>query len=143
MVVKDWPEDQGLRPDGFDPKLDIEERADPSETRGQSISPSPGASFVSPRKTKMQWPIKRLIRDGTFWKMGIAYALLTACAVGVMSQLKPRFADIGFSDMTAMWLMAATAFIGALGKYFWGVICDYFDTQYVATLIAVLNGFGF
>ena len=41
-----------------------------------------------------------------------------------------------------MRLMASTTFIGALGKYFWGVICDYFDTQYVATLIAVLNGFG-
>ncbi len=40
MVVKDWPEDQGLRPDGLDPKLDIEERADPSETRGAPVSES-------------------------------------------------------------------------------------------------------
>ena len=142
LVVKDWPEDQGLRPDGIHPQiLDGEETGLPG-ARSHSVFPSPGASFVSLGKPKMQWPIKRLIRDRTFWRLGIAYALLTASAVGVMSQLKPRFADIGFSDMTAMWLMAATAFTGALGKYVWGVICDYFDTRYVATLIAVLNGFG-
>jgi OFA family oxalate/formate antiporter-like MFS transporter len=142
LIVKDWPEDQGLHPDGIDPQVSDDTKTVLPEAKGQSILPSPGASFISPRKPKMQWPVKRLVRNGTFWKLGIAYALLTACAVGVMSQLKPRFADIGFSDMTAMWLMAATAFTGALGKYFWGVICDYFDTRHVASLIAVLNGLG-
>jgi OFA family oxalate/formate antiporter-like MFS transporter len=142
MVVKDWPEDQGLRPDGGDPPILEGEPTGLPRAKSHSILPSPGASFISSRKPKMQWPIKRLVRDGTFWKLGTAYALLTVCAVGVMSQLKPRFADIGFSDMTAMWLMAATAFAGALGKYIWGVICDYFDTRHVASLIAVLNGIG-
>ncbi len=142
LVVKDWPEDQGLCPDGVDLKTDTGEQIHAPKTSGHTISPSPGASFISPGKPKLQWPIKRLIRNETFWKLGAAYALLTACAVGVMSQLKPRFADIGFSDMTAMWLMAATAFAGALGKYIWGVLCDYFDTRHVVSLIAVLNGVG-
>ena len=142
LVVKDWPEDQGLRPDGIDPRVLDGEGTGLSGTRGHSIFPSPGASFISTGKPMMQWPIKRLVRNGTFWRLGMAYALLTAVAVGVMSQLKPRFADIGFSDLAAMWLMAATAFAGALGKYLWGLICDYFDTRYVAALIAVLNGFG-
>jgi MFS family permease len=142
LVVKDWPEDQGLCPDGGGPPILEGEATGLSEVKSHSILPSPGASFVSSRKPKMQWPIKRLVRNGTFWKLGTAYALLTVCAVGVMSQLKPRFADIGFSDMTAMWLMAATAFTGALGKYIWGVVCDYFDTRHVASLIAALNAIG-
>lgn len=142
LVIKDWPENQGLRPDGIDPEIHMEKEIGQPETSGHSISPSPGASFISARKPEIQWPIKRLVRTGAFWRLGVAYALLTAGAVGVMSQLKPRFADIGFSDMTAMWLMAATAFAGALGKYIWGVVCDYFDTRYVAALIAVLNGLG-
>jgi nitrate/nitrite transporter NarK len=142
LVVKDWPEEQGLRPDGIDLQVLEGEGTGLSGAKSHSIFPSPGTSFISPGKPKMQWPIKRLVRNGTFWRLGLAYALLTAVAVGVMSQLKPRFADIGFSDLTAMWLMAATAFAGALGKYLWGLICDYFDTRYVATLIAALNGFG-
>ena len=142
LIVKDWPEDQGLLPDGIDPRVLDGEGTGLSGAGSHSTFPSPKASFVSPGKSKMAWPVKRLVRNGTFWRLGVAYALLTASAVGVMSQLKPRFADIGFSDMTAMWLMAATAFTGALGKYIWGIICDYFDTRYVASLIAVLNGFG-
>jgi MFS family permease len=72
----------------------------------------------------------------------MAYALMTAAAVGVMSQLKPRFVDIGFNDMTAMWLMAGTALAGAVGKYAWGIVCDRFETRRVAALVAMLNGIG-
>lgn len=141
LIVRNWPEDQGLHPDGIDPTLKTENASYPRK-RGQAISPSPGASHIPPGQIKAPWPIRRLVQSGAFWKLGAAYALLTACAVGVMSQLKPRFADIGFNDLTAMWLMAATAFFGALGKYIWGIICDHFETRRVAALVAVLNGVG-
>jgi sugar phosphate permease len=141
MVVKNWPEDMGLSPDGIDPDLEKESSKQPLK-RGQAVSPAPGASAIPPGQIAQPWPVKRLIRSNAFWKIGMAYALLTAAAVGVMSQLKPRFADIGFDDMTAMWLMAGTAFAGAVGKYAWGIICDHFEIRRVAALVAVLNGTG-
>ncbi len=53
LVVKDWPEDQGLRPDGIDPRvLDGEETGLPG-AGSHSIFPSPEASFISPGKPKM------------------------------------------------------------------------------------------
>jgi MFS family permease len=56
-----------------------------------------------------------------------------------MSQLKPRFSDVGFSDMTAMLMMSATALVGAAGKYIWGILCDRFDPRKVtAVLISLL-----
>ena len=85
LVVKDWPEEQGLRPDGIDLQVLDGEGTGLSGARSHSIFPSLGTSFISPGKPKMQWPIKRLVRNGTFWRLGLAYALLTAVAVGVMS----------------------------------------------------------
>jgi OFA family oxalate/formate antiporter-like MFS transporter len=141
MVVKNWPEDMGLSPDGIDSTPGVGAIRQSPE-KGQAVSPGPGATFIPPLHPLQPWPIKRLVRSNAFWKIGMAYALLTAAAVGVMSQLKPRFADIGFEDMTAMWLMAGTAFVGALGKYAWGIICDHFEIRRVAALVAVLNGIG-
>jgi len=141
MVVKNWPEDMGLSPDGIDPVMEKGTSKRPLK-RGQAVSPAPGASSIPPGQPTRHWPVRRLVKTAAFWKIGLAYALLTAAAVGVMSQLKPRFADIGFDDMTAMWLMAGTAFAGAVGKYAWGIICDYFQIRRVAALVAVLNGIG-
>jgi len=141
MVVKNWPEDMGLAPDGIDPVLEKETTKQPLK-RGQAVSPAPGASAIPPGQIAQPWPVKRLIRSQAFWKIGMAYALLTAAAVGVMSQLKPRFADIGFDDMTAMWLMAGTALAGAVGKYAWGIICDHFEIRRVAAMVALFNGIG-
>jgi OFA family oxalate/formate antiporter-like MFS transporter len=141
MVVKNWPEDMGLSPDGIRPALERGTSSQPLN-RGQAVSPAPGGSLIPPGQSTLPWPVKRLIRSNAFWKIGMAYALLTAAAVGVMSQLKPRFADIGFDDMAAMWLMAGTAFAGAVGKYAWGIICDHFEIRRVAALVAALNGAG-
>ena len=141
MVVKNWPEDMGLFPDGINPATGKNTNRQ-APKQGQAVSPSPGASVIPPGQPARPWPVRRLVRTGAFWKMGLAYALLTAGAVGVMSQLKPRFADIGFEDMTAMWLMAGTAFAGAIGKYAWGTICDHFEIRRVATLVSILNGIG-
>jgi len=141
IIVKNWPEDQGLKPDGIEPHIDPK-TTEPPPKKGLAITPSPGGAFIPPGQNLAPWPINRLIRNSAFWKLGAAYALLTAGAVGVMSQLKPRFADIGFSDLTAMWLMAATAFAGALGKFVWGIVCDYFDIRRVACVVSVLNALG-
>jgi MFS family permease len=63
-------------------------------------------------------------------------------AMGVMSQLKPRFVDIGFNDLTAMMLMSATALIATIGKYVWGMLCDRFGAGRVAIFLAAANGLG-
>lgn len=129
-IVRDWPEDMGLTPDGLAVKSEI-------YTAGQlQIHVSQTA------KTHTKWNLGRLVQTGVFWKLGLAYGLMMIGAVGVMSQLKPRFTDIGFSNMTAMLMMAATAFVGAAGKYSWGVMCDRFEPRRVVFVMAVANAIG-
>ncbi len=130
IIVKDWPEDMGLAPDGLP-------TAAPAYAAGQlQIHVPPPASDQS------QWPLTRLIRSDVFWKIGLAFGLLMIGTVGVMSQLKPRFTDIGFSHLTAMLMMSGAALVGAAGKYTWGMMCDRFNPGRVAILMTVTHILG-
>ncbi len=130
IIVKDWPEDIGMAPDGLPVNTE-------TYTAGQI------QIHVPPSLTSNdEWPLSRLVRTDVFWKIGLSFGLMMIGTVGVMSQLKPRFADTGFSPLTAMLMMAATALIGAAGKYCWGVMCDHFDPKKIAITMAVFNAAG-
>ena len=133
MVVRNWPEDLGLAPDGEESihsrKIKKEDAHHQDEkARGDNCNTS--------------WPPSLLIRTPAFWKIGIAFAMVLISIVGVMSQLKPRFSDMGFSDATAMGLMAATAALGAAGKYIWGSLCDRFDVKNVVSALMASTAAG-
>ena len=128
LIVRDWPEEMGLSVDGDVP---------PAIPAGHIQLHVPSPPSRHPR-----WPLSRLVKTDHFWKLGITFGLLMIGTVGVMSQLKPRFADIGFSHMHAMMMMAATALAGAAGKYTWGMLCDRFDPRRVVLAMALVNTFG-
>ena len=128
VVIRDWPEDMGLGPDG-----DKAPCASYPLPLGCEIPP------VAAGAGETEWGIRQLVRDEAFWKLGIAFSLMMISTVGVMSQLKPRFAGIGFTDMTAMLMMGGTALAGAAGKYVWGSLCDRFDIRRVAAVMAAAN----
>ena len=120
LVVRDRPEDHGLHPDGA-----VGEEA---ERLAKIAAAESRAGF---------WTLSDVVRSATFWKLGVVYALAMAGVVGVMFQLAPRFEDVGFDSRAAMLMMSVTALLGALGKYFWGSLCDRFEPRrVVAALIA-------
>lgn len=127
LIVRDWPESYGLLPDGAD---------------GEALGPSEQHFPEKNSRPDTVWTLPMLVRTNTFWKAGFAFALLMTGAVGVMSQLKPRFADIGFDDMTAMLLMTSTALVATIGKYTWGMLCDRFEPRHVAAVLAGANALG-
>ncbi|MBC2715469.1 MAG: MFS transporter [Desulfobacteraceae bacterium] len=130
IIIKDWPEDMGMAPDGL--TINTE-----TYTAGQiQIHVPPSAAVHT------EWNLSKLIRTDVFWKLGLAFGLLMIGTVGVMSQLKPRFADTGFSHLTAMMMMAATALVGAAGKYSWGLMCDRFKPKRVAIAMTIANVLG-
>lgn len=128
VIVRDWPEACGLSPDGI-PEADAPPLAPASE------------GGVHHLQTGV-WKPARLLKTPQFWITGTAFALIMVGGMGVMSQLKPRFVDIGFNDLTAMMLMAATALVGTIGKYVWGRLCDRFDPNRVAVFLAAANALG-
>jgi len=128
-VIRNWPEELGTWPDGERPK----------ENKGLdyiAVDPSYSAlSFDSIR-------LKELFSSGTFWRLGLSYSLMMSGAVGVMSQLKPRFVELGLGDISAMALTSLSALFGAVGKYLWGFLCDKGRPNRVVALMAFLNAMG-
>ena len=129
LVIRNWPEDFGLQPDGL-----------PLEClSGLDILREQKEQQIGATGREEPWTLRRLIGTGTFWKLGLSLGLALTSVGAVMSQLKPRFADVGFDDMTAMGMMALTACIGAIAKYLWGMWCDRFDPRRVfATLVSMM-----
>ncbi len=60
---------------------------------------------------------------------------------GVLSQLKPRFTDMGADAYPAMILAGLAALFGTLAKYFWGWVCDR-ATPIMAARALMLCGLG-
>ena len=131
LVVRDWPEQFGLAPDGF-----------LLEKLSSLGDPDLKEHWNGGAGRKEPWTLRRLIGTGTFWKLGISFGLALSSVSAIMSQLKPRFADIGFDDMTAMGMMAATACIGAIAKYVWGMLCDRFDPRRVFAVLVSMMALG-
>jgi OFA family oxalate/formate antiporter-like MFS transporter len=130
VIVRDWPEACGLQPDGM------------RNDQGRFMAPEPGKGGHRIQAGAGTWNPSRLMKTPDFWKTGFAFALIMTGAMGVMSQLKPRFADIGFNDLTAMVLMSATALVATIGKYVWGMLCDRFGAGRVAIFLAAANALG-
>ncbi|MBA4366363.1 MAG: hypothetical protein C0403_01845, partial [Desulfobacterium sp.] len=134
FVMREWPEEMGMLPDGVTAEPAFSCR---TEQSGQTCNtPKKAGSACN------AWPFALLLRTGAFWKLGLSFAMLMIGTVGVMSQLKPRFTDIGFSSLHAMTLMSVTALIGSVGKYSWGSFCDRFEPKRVVVLMALTNAAG-
>jgi MFS transporter, OFA family, oxalate/formate antiporter len=140
FVVRDWPETYGLYPDGEPPSVNYNHGGDtPAPAMALGAMPKRSNSQSKENPCTPFYTPALLFKTPSFWKIGFGFPLLMMGVVGVMSQLKPRFSDIGFSDMTAMGLMSITAFIGAVGKYVSGKLCDRFEPKHVVVWFMFAN----
>jgi OFA family oxalate/formate antiporter-like MFS transporter len=137
MALRNRPEDHGLLPDGVKPGDGGVEGIPPGENPISASGEIPPGVDSHDRYTL--WLPSMLVRSKAFWKLGLAYGLVVMGVSGIMFQLKPHFSDIGFDSKTAMTMMAATALVGSVGKYVWGMLCDRFTPQrVVAVLISAI-----
>ena len=114
-VVRDTPEEMGLSPDG--------------------VAPFASGAPVSARIV----PWRELLVCREAYCIGLSFGFGLLAAAGVLGQLKPRFADLGFSDYAAMGFMCLTALFAAAGKYLWGWICDRKTPLFSAKLLMIAN----
>lgn len=94
VLIRDTPESMGLTPDG-------------------KAIPRFSGELIEPRDVK--WSL--LWRSPVCYRIGIAFGLGLLVSSGILSQLKPRFSDLGYNDIAAMLFMCLTAFSAAAGKY--------------------------
>jgi len=142
LVVRDWPEEWGLVPDGLslEPGTHGEERL--ADERKATRFPNPALVRSPGARQEVPWKPAKVVRTRAFWLVGLAYGLVLMGTVGVMFQLGPRFTDIGFDRGTAMALVSLTALIATIGKTVWGGLCDRYDARRVVAVLMAMNGIG-
>lgn len=101
-----------------------------------------GNDVDPPRSSKVpaNTSLAALIRRPAAWYIGISFGLALMVGAGVLSQLKPRFSDLGIDSYTAILLASVAAFSGTASKYVWGWICDR-TNPLIAARILMLSSF--
>jgi MFS transporter, OFA family, oxalate/formate antiporter len=125
LVIRDWPEKYGLRPDG--------EAIEVNGTDNESL-----VNGMQPPDIKLS----SLIKLQSYWNIGFAYGLILIGVAGLMSQLSIRFEHMDYKPEKAMMMMGATALMGTFGKFAWGFLCDHIHPKKVVAMLMVFGGIG-
>jgi sugar phosphate permease len=113
LLVRDTPESMGLHADG---------------SRN-----APHAVHVPTKGV-----FSRVMHDPHSYAIGIAFGIALMCGSGIMSQLKPRFADIGITPYPAMLLACLAALCSGIVKYVWGWLSDRYTAITTTRLLMLM-----
>ena len=116
LMVKEYPADMGLHPDNA-----VQQPGSASQPREINVS------------------VRSVLRDPNAWIIGITFGVGIMGINGVLSQLKPRFVDMGYASYTAMLLMCTMALFAGIGKVAWGIVCDKSDALISSKALFLCN----
>jgi len=119
FVIRTKPADMGLNVDG------VEEPETVSETKPR-------------RSTTEGLSLKMALATSTFWLIAIAFIINDFVQVGVTLSQTSHLEDIGFPVAVAATALGIIGLAGAVGKIFFGWLCDRISPKYACTI-----GFGF
>lgn len=108
FLVRDTPEELGMRPDG-DTAADADGEKDPA---------------ADPLAGEPEPTIRELLQNPLIYRVGFAFTFGILVGAGAVAQLKPRISDLGYDDTTAMAFLCVTALCAACSKYGWGWLAD-------------------
>ena len=109
-IVRNRPEDHGLRPDGDRP-------TQAPEAVGQARKPQ-----ANPDEPAFTW--QQAIRTRTFWLVSIGHGCTSVVIVTLMTQLGPMLTDQGFSLRMVGWVISAYTFVGIVFTFVGGYVGD-------------------
>ncbi len=126
FLMRNTPQEMGLRPEGMDDAVVI------AEGNGGSAEMPAGPN----------WTLNTASRTAAFWMIAASF-FLVYLAIGAVLQHQINFlGDMGISLQAAAVALGVTGGIGGLGKISFGVICDKFSTKSVTVFCFALQGLG-
>lgn len=114
LVVRNHPQDLGLRPDGDHP------------------GPADPASAV---ENQPEWTARRALRDRDFWCIALAIGLTFAINQSTLISLVPYATDRGFTLADAQWLVSTLAACSIFGKLALGALADRVDKRWLLLVV--------
>ena len=119
LVVRTKPSDMGLYPDGI------------------AINEDTAGSAVSSTLTK-GLSLKLALGTSAFWFICLTFLISGFSSMGVIQNQIPHLQDKGFSLALAAGAITGLGFGSAVGKFFFGWLCDFIKAKYACVLSIIL-----
>ncbi|MFC2032582.1 MFS transporter [Chloroflexota bacterium] len=120
MVIKEKPSDIGLYPDG--------EKSPEIATKLNLLSQ------VSP-----SWTLSMALKTSILWLIAVGFFAANFSHTGAIVHQVNYFTDIGFPVATASITIGAVGFGSAVGKFFFGWLCDQIPVKYATAISFALQ----
>jgi len=120
LVIKEKPADLGLCPDG----AASPETVDEAEA---TLSLSQGLT------------LKMALATSAFWLMVTSFLLNGFCQGGISQNQVPYLQDVGFPVVVAVTALGVVGLGSAIGKFFFGWLCDLIPAKYACAIGLVLQ----
>ena len=112
-VVRTWPSEMGLHPDG-------------DETSGEDLHYP-----KQPVDETASFTLKQSLRTQAFWLIAVSFVCYAFGSMGAQQASVPFLEDIGYPTATAAAALATIGFGSAVGKVLFGRLCDKMQPNYV------------
>jgi MFS family permease len=129
LVVRNSPEEMGLRPDGDPPR-------NPGPRDGENEA-HPG-----PADPSNDFTLGQALRSSTFWLLGLAFFLQGFSHSTVTVHTVPALTDIGISVERAAQSFGMLIFISLIGRLSFGYLGDYVTKRYLFMVSYAMMGAG-
>ena len=120
LLVRQRPEDVGLRPDGASAPVTADGR-------------SGAANIVDPAWVAVEWTLARAMATARFWWIALAYFCALFAWYAVQVHQTKYLIEIGFAPGVAAWALGFVAIAGIPGQIGLGALSDRIGREWVWT----------
>lgn len=132
LVVKNRPEEKGLRIDG-DPPV----QEDPVAAGDQA-----GTAAVAGPETVRDFTIKEALQSRAFWLLALTFFLQSVAYNVVIVHSIPAMTDAGISPGTAAFSFGLMTLVSVAGRMAFGTLGDFVDKRYLFMIAYGIMGLG-
>ena len=127
LMIRDRPEDIGLKPDGFeDPEEDLNQSVKEADDSDIEDSPRP---LIAP--TGESWTVSEVLRDATFWKLLAVPATAGLVGTGLVFHQVALMETHGLDSYEALGLMTIQAGFATLMTFPIGWLTDRVESRFI------------
>jgi MFS family permease len=119
-LIRNSPEEMGLRPDG--------EPTAPEAVHAAANSSAGRASFAA----DVPWTRGEALRTRAFWLLGLTFGIANIGIAGLNLHIFSFVTDLGYPAITAATVMSTVAFTQLGSTMFWGLLAERIDIRKAA-----------